>query len=119
MSLLIAALMSASLIRCVVIAKSLNHANEQRVIAYGMAKAKVEELQGLKYDKLIASDFRPERDIAFTHLGGGGHLPLTCTRHTRIYTRNSPDRKEVLTQVQWKYRGKFFREKAIAVLYPK
>jgi hypothetical protein len=118
-ALLIGAMMSVTVIRGIVITETLNQANEQAVVAFGMCKAKMEDAMGRHFEDVVASNFPRERDIPLTHLGGTVHIPIECTRWTSIAEQSDPTRKIIRTHVQWEYRGKRFRSSVTGVKYPK
>ena len=118
-ALLIGAMMSVTVIRGIIITETLNQANEQAVVAFGMCKAQLEDAMGRHFDDVERSNFPRERNIPLTHLGGTDHVPITCTRWTSIAEKSNPMRKIIRTHIQWEYRGKRFRSSVTGVKYPK
>jgi Tfp pilus assembly protein PilX len=112
-------LLVMALFQSVTLARHLTHANAQRVGAFGMCKARLEQLRGMDYADLSGTNFVMESDLQFTHLSGKEQLPIHCVRSLTFTPQANPQRTDVQVTVAWTYRGTPFREQLNGVIYPK
>ncbi len=117
-ALMLAAMSSAGIFRGIVLAKGLNQASEQRVVAFSMARAQMEQVKGREYSTLPSGN-TTETGLPLTHLGGEAQTNLTCDRWTIVLTRAAPPRKEVFVIVRWTYRGRNMNEWIRGMMYEK
>lgn len=118
-ALLLASAIIAVLVRSVAVARSLTYANALRVGAFGVCKAKLEEVRGMEYSQLDPTNFVVETGLRFLHLSGRDRLPIACTRSVALNAQTNPVRTDVQVTVQWQYRDTPFQEQVIGTVYPK
>lgn len=115
----LAAMATGGIFQGLVLSKGLNQANEQRVVAFGLCLARLEEVKGMGYEEIVAAEFPEEQTIPMTHLGGSQHVGLSGVRNTVVRDLTNPDRKEVEVQIDWTYRGRALTEHVTGLVYPK
>jgi len=116
-AMLVAAVLSVGVVHGVTVAKSLNSANEQRMVAFGMCKSQIEELSRQEFD-LIAS--LPDEDIRLSHLGEQSRSALKCKRVTVVTEHANPiEHKEIRSTVVWRFRGDVKSETVATNVYRK
>ena len=100
-------------------ARQITAASSQRVSAFGLCEARLEQARGIDYSDLVAANFPAETGITLSHLSGETQQALLCDRAVAIQNLTSPDRKEVIVTVDWAYRGRALQESSTGILYPR
>lgn len=118
-SLLLVTMLIAALVQSIMVGRSLTYSNAQRVAAFGMCKAKLEEMRGMDYTQLVTTNFADEADLRFAHLSGAEQIPITCARTVELTPQTDPERTDVSVQVDWNYRGVALVERVDATVYPR
>ena len=118
-SLTLLGIVGGALVRSVILARQLTYASSQRVSAFGLCRARIEEVRGFDYANIAATNFPAETGIRLSHLGGQNQDPINCDRAVAIQTLTGPDRKEVLVTVSWNYRDRNLQEDITGILYPR
>lgn len=114
-------ILGAGVVSGVFTARRLTYVNAQRVAAFGLAKAKTEELKGVGYDELdsLYGAQQQEIDLELVNLGGVNQKVLPATRTTTLQTMTTPDRKLVTVTVEWEFQGREIDETVETFLYPR
>ena len=118
---LLVTLLGAGVIQSTLLARKITYSNAQRVAAFGLAKAKTEELKGVGYEKLTATygTTHSETDLELVNLGGVNQELVKTTRTTTLEDLTSPRRKRVTVSITWDFQGKELEESAEIFLYPR
>ena len=112
-------MVALGLVSGVVIARQLTYSNAQRVAAFGLARARLEELKGLRYETIDPLSYSTETNIQFAHLGGTQQKALEATRVTRLTALENPTRIHAAVAVRWYARGRLQQESATTFIYPR
>ena len=118
-SLFLLSVVSLSLTRALVSYRALGYAHAQHVSAFGVARAKLEEVRALPYSDIQASALPTEHNYPFAHLSGAERKPLVCRVRTTVRERTSPERKWVRVRVDWTSRGRRQLVEINTNLYPR
>ena len=116
-SLAVLGVVGGAFVRSVIVARQLTYASSQRVSAFGLCQARIEEVRGFDYVSIAATNFPAETGIRLSHMGGHNQEPVTCDRTVGIQSLTGPDRKEVIVTVSWNYRGRNLQEDITGILY--
>jgi len=81
----------------------------QRVSAFGVCKARLEQMRGTEYDEITVTTF-PEQIVEMTHLGGSDRVPLEGTLVSSVTSLAQPTRKQVTVSLSWVFRGREYSE---------
>jgi len=115
----VAAMVTGGIYQGLSISNGLNHANEQRVVAFGLCMSRLEMVKGMEYEEIGPTVFGAEPSVALTHLGGIAQVPISGTRTTVVRELANPERKEVVVALNWTYRGTQLNEQLTGLVYPK
>ncbi len=118
-SILLLAMLGGAVGRSLIMARQITAASSQRVSAYGLCEARLEQSRGSDYSDVVATNFPTENGLTLSHLSGETQQALLCNRSVTIQDLYYPDRKEVVVNVDWTYRGQALQETATGVLYPR
>jgi prepilin-type N-terminal cleavage/methylation domain-containing protein len=116
MATLIVGILATGVISGVTLARRLTYVNAQRVAAFGLAKARIEELKGVGYEDLDAGN--PET-LDLVNLGGVNQQIVPARLRTNIRELENPDRKRIVVRVDWRFEGKRVQERVRTFLYPR
>lgn len=118
---LLVGILGAGVVSGALTARRLTYLNAQRVAAFGLAKAKVEETKGVGYEELDAlyGDRTVERDLDLVNLGGVNQEVIPARRILLIRDLSNPDRKQVTVIVRWDFQGSQIEERVETFLYPR
>jgi prepilin-type N-terminal cleavage/methylation domain-containing protein len=114
-------ILGAGVISGATVARRLTYVNAQRVSAFGLAKAKLEELKGRGYNELDAlyGSQVQEVDLDLVNLGGVTQEVIPATRTLSLQDLTSPQRKRVTVRIQWEFQGREIDETVQTFLYPR
>lgn len=118
-SILLLGMLGGAVGRSLIMARQITNASSQRVSAYGLCEARLEQARGMDYADVVATNFPAETGITLSHLSGETQQALLCDRSVTIQDLSYPDRKQVVVSVDWTYRGRALQETATGVLYPR
>jgi type II secretory pathway pseudopilin PulG len=118
-SLMVISVLAAALIHSVLLAQHIIHATSQRVSAFGMARAKFEEVQSCAFSDVATTNFPDETGIRLSHRSGPNQLAVNCTRTVTIQPQTAPERKEVDVSVTWNFLDRTLTETIRGVIYPR
>lgn len=118
---LLITLLGAGVFRTAIFSQRITYSNAQRQAAFGLAKAKTEELKGVGYDELDAryGSSQQEIDLDLVNLGGVNQKILPATRSTTLQNLSSPQRKLITVTVSWEFQGRSLTETVQIFLYPR
>ncbi len=111
----------AGVVSGVITSQRLNYINAQRVAAFGLAKAKIEELHGVGYEELTEryGSIQQEIDLELVNLGGVNQVMIPARRTTFLSDLTDPERKQVTVTVEWDFQGREIQENIETLLYPR
>ena len=110
-------MMAGAVVRSVGMARQLNYAASLRLSAFGLCKAKLEQIRAEDYSSVESSNFPKEPGLSLSHLSGKSQNRIFCDRSTSVQDFVSPDRKVVGVTVSWQFRGRPLQEQISGVLY--
>ena len=118
---LLITLLGAGVIRTAIFSQRVTYSNAQRLAAFGLAKAKTEELKGVGYSELDTryGSSQQEIDLDLINLGGVNQKILPATRSTTLQDVTSPQRKLITVTVSWEFQGRQLSETVQVFLYPR
>lgn len=121
MATFLVTLLGAGVVNGIIAARRHTYINAQRVEAFGLAKSKIEEMKGKKFDTLSANygNEQVETDLVFVNLGGEKQKTITARRILKQVDVPNPTRKRVTVTIEWDYRGSSKQEEITTFLYPR
>jgi hypothetical protein len=78
-------------------------ANEQRLVAFGLCKSRIEEVSRQDFYAIASTG---DDDMRLSPLGEQARTAITCKRVTVVSPRTMPiEHKEIRSTVIWRFRG--------------
>jgi prepilin-type N-terminal cleavage/methylation domain-containing protein len=118
-AIVLISVVASAVAQSMVQARRMTYANAQRWAAFGLCRAKMEDIRSTDYDLLPTMALPEEPGLEMSHLSGRARVRLLCDRTTTVEVLEDPARTVVSVSVTWDYLGRPMEERLTNTLYRK